>query len=166
MRGIVVLGVLGMSFTTVHADPFGVRNPVPDAPPSAVPDPSPRESDAKVEILDPGYSQRRNGTLVTAAGTVVIGASAVLSFTMKSRYDAALARLEAGDDPYRATDDANHARRVAQVWGTTLFATGVVAVGVGAYLYFTAPLKIRREHVVVVPAVDRDGVGFAVSGGF
>jgi hypothetical protein len=158
---LVVLVVLGMS-TPAKADPFEVRNPVPLAPATT----SARDKEPTVELVDPGYIQRRNGAFVTAGGIAFLGASALVSYTMSVRFDAALARLEAGDDPSRATDDANRAQQIARNWGTGLFVAGVAAVGVGAYLYFSAPMKIRRERVVVVPAVDSNGAGFAISGGF
>jgi hypothetical protein len=159
---LMVIAVLGMLVSTARADPFEIRNPVPDAPPSA--DITPKET--TVEILDPGYVQRRNAVFVTAGGTMLLGASALLSYTMSRRWDAALARLDAGDDPQRAIDSATRAQHTAKWWGTGLFAAGAVAVGVGGYLYFTAPAKVRRERMVVVPAVDRDGVGVSIRGGF
>jgi hypothetical protein len=163
MRGaFAFVVVVGMLVSTAHADPFEIRNPVPDAPSRA----SSSDREPTVELVDPGYAQRRNGVLVAAGGGAFIGASALLSYAMSVRFDAALARLEAGDDPQRATDDALRAQRIARNWGTGLFVAGAVAVGVGAYLYLSAPMKIRRERVVVVPAIDSNGAGFAIAGGF
>lgn len=167
MRGALVCVIVGLLVSTVRADPFDVRNPVPDAPPSTTTiDPF---ATKPVEILDPGYSQRRLGVGFAIGGGVFLAGSLVLSRAMARRYDAALDRLDhldAGDSPASAIDDANHAQHVAKVWGTTLFAAGTLALGASLVLYVTAPAKIRREQLVIAPAVDRDGAGVAISGGF
>jgi hypothetical protein len=155
-----------MCCTTARADPFAVRNPVPDAPPSKTSTIDPFATAPEVELLDPGYSRRRTAAVLAVGGGVLWGASFVLSRTMYARYNAALDRRDAGDDPYQATDDANRAQHIAKVWGTTIFAAGGLAIGAGLLVYASAPPKIRREHVVVMPAIDRDGAGVAISGGF
>ncbi|HUS31225.1 MAG TPA: hypothetical protein VMZ53_22095 [Kofleriaceae bacterium] len=167
MKSVLAFVVVGMVVSTAHADPFAVRNPRPDAPPSVTATQQPARIEQRVEILDPGKSQRRTATIIVAGGGALYVSSLIVSLSMKSRYDDAIARLDSGEgDLQAAVDDANHARRIAQVAGTGLFAAGAVAIGVGAYLYFTAPIKIRREHVAIVPSVDSQGVGLSLSGGF
>jgi hypothetical protein len=161
MRGVLVCVIVGMLASTAAADPFEVRNPVPDAPPSATP-----FAAKTTEILDPGHSQRRIGTWVAVGGGVFVAAGLVLSRQMAHRYKAAVERIDAGRDVASATADANAAAETAKLWGTGLFVTGTVAVATGLCLYLRAPAKIRREQVVVAPIVERDGGGFAISGGF
>jgi len=49
---------------------------------------------------------------------------------------------------------------------TVLVAGGAVAIGVGAYLVIAAPKHERRPAAAIVPAVSRDTIGLAVTGGF
>lgn len=162
MRSVLWFVVVGMSLSTAHADPFAVRNPLP--PTTRTDEPS--EDSPDVSVLDPGKSQRHTGAWVAAGGGAMLAASGALSFYMRSRYDAALDRVQSGDNLRGAIAEADHARNTARVWGTTLFAGGLAAIGVGAYLYFTAPIKIRRERVSVVPSIESDGVGITLTGGF
>lgn len=163
MRSVLWFVVVGMSLSIARADPFAVRNPSPST--TQVEEPRERDN-ADVSVRDPGKSQRHLGTWLAAGGGVMLVASGALSFYMRSRYDAALDRVESGNDLHGAIAEANHARQTAKIWGTTLFAGGAVAIGVGAYLYFTAPIKIRRERVTFVPSIESDRVGFALTGGF
>lgn len=163
MRAALAMVVLGMLVSTARADPFDVRNPVPDAPPSAS---LTVETERPFETLDPGVSRRRLGTLVAGSAIVFWGASFAVSYTMVHRFKVDVELIDAGIDVQRATDDADRALDISRTWGTSLFAAGAVALGTGAYLYFTAPKKFRREHVIVAPAIDRDAVGLAFSGGF
>jgi Tfp pilus assembly protein PilF len=61
---------------------------------------------------------------------------------------------------------ANHARSIAQTWGTGLFIAGAAGVAAAAVLYFTAPAPERINQTVFVPTVSPDQVGFALSGHF
>jgi hypothetical protein len=163
MRGALVCVMFGMLVSTAHADPFGVRNPVPDAPPSAS---VTAESQPTIETIDPGYSRRRTGTLVAASALVFWGTSFAVSYHAGHRFQVDVALIDAGIDVKNATADANRAAEIGRTWGTGFFAAGVVAVGVGTYLYVTAPKKFRREHVTVAPAIGGDVAGVTLSGGF
>jgi hypothetical protein len=169
MRGALVCVLLGMLLTTARADPFAVRNPVPDAPPSASTTDDPFDTNPKVEILDPGYAYRRNATLLAVGGGVLWGGAFVVAQVTRRRYDEALARIDDNssyDEQVDAINDANHAQRIARWVSTPLFVTGALAIGASILVYSEAPPRIRREHIVVMPAVDRDGAGVAISGGF
>lgn len=65
-----------------------------------------------------------------------------------------------------AVKNANGAHDVAHVWGTSIFTVGAVAIGVGVYLYLTAPKQERIDQTVWAPLVGPDRVGLAVTGGF
>lgn len=163
MRGLLVLVLVGAWGSIAHADPFDVRNPVPDAPPSA------SETIATTptfDTLDPGYSRRRLGTLVAASAIVFWGASFAVSYTAAQRFKVDVMFIDEGTNVSKFTDDAHRAAEIGRWWGTGLFAAGAVAIGVGTYLYFSAPNKIRREHVMVAPAIERDAAGFSFSGAF
>jgi len=127
-------------------------------------------------IVDPGAGRRKAAIITASAGGALLVSSLVVSLVAKSRYsrcanNGALkptserdSGCPAGDAA--ATDYANKYQRMAQVWGTSLFVGGAVAVGVASFLYFTAPEKERVDRTVFVPAVGPDQVGFAISGGF
>jgi hypothetical protein len=163
MRGALVCVMFGLLVSTAHADPFDVRNPVPDAPPSAS---VTVDSEPAIKTIDPGYSRRRLGTLVAASAIVFWGTSFAVSYTAAQRFKVDVELVDAGIDVRNATRDADRAAEIGRTWGTGLFAAGVVAIGVGSYLYLTAPKKFRRERVTVVPAVGGDGLGVTLSGGF
>jgi len=61
-----------------------------------------------------------------------------------------------------ALDETRHATRVARDYGTGLAVTGIAAVGIASYLYFTGP----HPQPVVAPAVSPGQVGAIVTGRF
>ena len=162
MRGALVMVVLGMVASTARADPFDVRNPVPDAPPSAS---TATDHEPTNETIDPGHARRRAGVLVASSAIVFWGTSFAISYAMAQRFKVDVMFIDERVDVAGHTADADRALDISRTWGTGLFAAGAVAVGVGAYLYFRAPAKFRREHVVV-PAVGSDTVGVSWSSGF
>jgi hypothetical protein len=124
------------------------------------------ESKPSFTTLDPGHSRRRLGTLVAASAIVFWGTSLAVTYATAQRFEVDLMFIDEGTNVSRFTDDANRAAEIGRWWGTGLFAAGAVAIGVGTYLYFSAPNKIRREHVTVAPTIEGDAAGFSFSGAF
>jgi hypothetical protein len=127
-------------------------------------------------VNDPGAGRRKAAIITASGGGALLVGSLVVSLVAKSRYgrcanNGMLKPLAERDSAcpsgdVAATKDANDNQKLAQVWGTSLFVAGAVAVGVASFLYFTAPEKERVDRTVFVPAVGPDQVGFAITGGF
>lgn len=127
-------------------------------------------------VVDPGAGRRKAAIITASAGGALLVGSLVVSLVAKSRYGRCAnngtlkpaadrdSGCPSGDTA--ATNYANKYQKMAQVWGTSLFVAGAVAVGVASVLYFTAPEKERLDRTVFVPAVGPDQVGFALTGGF
>ena len=49
---------------------------------------------------------------------------------------------------------------------TSMFIVGLAGVGLGAYLYFTAPSATERQRTTIVPTIEPGGGGIAVLGHF
>jgi hypothetical protein len=167
MRTLVMTTLALLTCATARAeriDPFSVRKPL-----TAVEAPAPVVKPDEPLVLDPGKSRRRAGTLTAVAGTTLIAGSATVSYVMKQRYERyaenGRVRPDFPGSLYEATVEANRAQQLARVWGTGLFLAGAATIGAGAYLYFTAPMKVRLERVIV-PVVGDDSVGVAASGRF
>jgi hypothetical protein len=107
-----------------------------------------------VITTDPGASQRKaaNWTMVAAGG--LFASSISLSLYERSEYHDAVARHD--------IPAANHAVMITRNWGTGLFLTGGLVVGVALYLRATAPEK----HTIITPAVAPNSAGAVLSGSF
>ncbi len=139
-------------------------------------------------VVDRGAGRRKAAIITASGGIALIIVSGTLSALAKRQYDKCadngeVDRLnnttgEAGPDDLvdnkacpkqdlkGAADYANKYQRRAAYWGTGLFIAGSVAVGVAAYLYFTAPEKERIDRTVFTPVVSPTEVGFALTRGF
>lgn len=130
-------------------------------------------------VVDPGAGRRKVAIITAASGGGLLLASLFVNLYAMGKYhdcvdpDMAgkldLARLGKGGcpaDDQEATDYANKYQRLSQIWGTTLFSVGAVAVGVAAVVYLTAPAKERVDRTVFAPTVGPDQIGFAASGHF
>lgn len=118
----------------------------------------------------PTSRRQRKRVLIAASvgggGVVVLGISTVLGLGAKSDYNDAKEPCASVDGklvcPTQADRDAvASAFRKADV-ATVLGIGGLALVGVGAYLYFTAP----REGVVVTPMASSSAAGVSISGRF
>jgi hypothetical protein len=121
-------------------------------------------------------SRRTIGKIVTATGVAAFGTGVVLGLVAKSRYDDAIARcrqIPSADDPmtmvYQCDPDDFEATGTAHTLGTVgtvVGGIGLVAVGVGAYLWLRGPKDESNRRVSVVPQVGPDSAGFVAVGRF
>ena len=111
-------------------------------------------------VVDRGAGRRRIALYLALGGGVAWTASAGISLWARSRYD----HYGSIDPPDPVQQ--NHYRSIARYYGTSLLIAGTAAVGLSAYLYFTAPAKERIDQTVFVPAIGRDQIGVAASGSF
>jgi len=155
MRTAACLGLVLVLSGSAFADPFGVRDPAPDAPRSPTATTGPEI--ARDVVLDPGKPQRRLALGLFAGGVALVGGANLFSLYERGRYDDAVAARD-----YAA---ANHAASITRYAGTGMFVGGVAAVGLGAYLYFAADHEKVRT-TVVAPIATGDRAGLAVSGAF
>jgi tetratricopeptide (TPR) repeat protein len=131
-------------------------------------------------VVDRGAGRRKVAIITAAGGGALMIASGILSYLSMKEYEkcAKNGSLDFDDDgiypeascpetdAQAAVDYANKYQKRAQVWGTTLFVAGAVAVGVAGVLYFTAPEKERIDRTVFAPMVSPTEIGLAASGSF
>jgi len=135
-------------------------------------------------VVDRGAGRRKAAIITAAGGGVLLLSSLAVSLYASGKYKECASNgvlldkepAPDGDgqvdascpeqDEQAAVDYANKYQRMAQVWGTTLFVAGTVAVGVAAFLYFTAPDKERIDRTVFVPSVGPNDVGVALMRSF
>lgn len=123
-------------------------------------------------FVDRGRGRRHAGLIVGAAGIGLLAADGIVAWRAASLYhdneacatDATMCK--AGQTKSGALAATDRARTLASWGGDGLFIAGLAAVGIGGYLYFTAPKAERIDRVVWTPAVGPDHVGLAVSGAF
>lgn len=118
-------------------------------------------------------ARRRVGQLTTLAGVVAIGSGLGVGLWANHRYDA---QFE-GEAPHCTTtphgpacdttgQSATDSARTLGNVGTLVGIAGVVATGVGLYLWLRAPSETSDARVSVVPTVGADGAGLAALGRF
>lgn len=120
----------------------------------------------KVELVDlppppvmvrSGKARRRNAYIIGGVGLALIGASAGYSYYVKSDYDNGAGC--GSEDPVQCHKDAQ--RQIKYV-SNGLLAAGTIAVGVGVYLWLTAPSDGEvRPASAFTPVVSPDQVGFS-----
>ena len=128
-------------------------------------------------VVDPGKHRRYAAYGLVAAGggawvfTLVYGLAKQAEFNCFSTDSNA--KCSASDLTRKATLDktaqlkiANNAVDKLNLWGTTSFVLGALAIGGAATLYFTAPERHTVESTAFIPVIGPDQVGFAVSRGF
>jgi len=141
--------------------------PAPPAPPhEAGPTPPGPGPAPGVRAAPTGLGTRRVAALGTgAAALVAIGAGSYFGLHASSLHgqadDLCDERWVCTGNGAQLEDDARTSARVS----TALLATGVVAAGAAAYLWFTGDSG-AGEHVAIVPAVSPRDVGVAVLGRF
>jgi hypothetical protein len=161
---IVVVSVMNVR-ASADPDPFATPNAVPSSR-GVVPEPKP---DTKIESLttcvevDRGKPRRRMAKWIAGAGGALELASFGLGMYEQGRYKDATRNLYVNEN---AVAIANDARNITRYYVTGVFLAGTAALGVAAYLYFTAPPKEALTRTVVVPSVAPDQLGFAIAGGF
>jgi tetratricopeptide (TPR) repeat protein len=123
-------------------------------------------------------SRRTIGKIVTATGLAAFGTGVVIGLVAKSRYDDALGRCVQIDDPndpdpmkmiYQCDPDEFEATGTAHTLGTVgtvVGGIGLVAVGVGAYLWLRGPKDESNRSVSLVPQLGPESVGFVAAGRF
>lgn len=114
-------------------------------------------------------SRRTIGIITTASGAAAIATGVVIGLVAKGRYDDALGTCDQSVDPPRCPPESQtkteNARTLGNV-GTVVGAVGVVAAGVGLYLWLGAPKSSEQRQVSIVPHVNGDGAGLAAIGRF
>lgn len=118
-------------------------------------------------------SRRTIGKITTVVGVVAIGTSVGLGLYANHKYQAQFDGMPApcrtvngikqcNPDGYAAT---NNAILIGNV-GTVVGVVGLVAAGVGAYLWLRSPSEHGERKVAFVPQVGPDGTGIAAVGHF
>jgi len=127
------------------------------------------ERDGETEIVThPGRDQRRAAAAIALGGLVLGGVAFGMCMYERGQWEDARLRLDGattGEARIDAQDDANHAADVAKYAGTAMFAGSVLAVGVAAYLYFSAPRETHRT-IIIGPTVTPTSGGLGLSGAF
>jgi hypothetical protein len=131
-------------------------------------------------VIDRGATRRKAALVTAAGGTALLIASGIVAFYGREKYNGCLGDnaqppplCPLQDNGMPVTSGAqdgvkyvNHYHTLVQVWGTGLFVAGAAAVGVGAYLYFTAPSRERIDRTVFLPTLGPDQIGLAATGRF
>ena len=117
-------------------------------------------------------SRRTIGKISTGVGVAALGTSLVLAVVAKRNYDDATRScnpiIVGGDRVWQCDSSGFAGTRSARTLGTVatvVGGVGLVAVGVGAFLWLRGPKDTERQ-VSVVPHVGADGVGIAAVGHF
>ncbi len=115
--------------------------------------PEPPQPPKKVWVtVDRGPERRRLAYIVGGVGAALLVGDTVFGLVAKHEWDAT-------EHPTTKQSWQNALR----YGGTSIFVVGAGAVAVAAYLYLHAPAPERVERTVVVPAIDRNHVGLALS---
>ena len=114
---------------------------------------------------DPGRNRRLIGLSLGGAGVLGVGIASILTLSARSSYKDALAshcmgQTDLCDD--EGLDTTRAARTRANV-ATAITVVSVAAIAGGAFLYFTAPKRLRTEHALYVAPHAR---GVVVGGRF
>jgi hypothetical protein len=114
---------------------------------------------------DPGRNRRLIGLSLGGAGVLGVGIASILTLSARSSYKDALAnhcmgKTDLCDD--EGLDTTRAARTRANV-ATAVTVVSLAAIGGGAFLYFTAPRRMRTEHALYVAP---HGHGLVVGGRF
>lgn len=115
-------------------------------------------------VVDPGRPRKRIAIGVACGGGALWVAAGGYSLYEKSKYDATATAAAMGDKA--ALAETRRASDRAATYGTGLFVAGSLVIAGAAVIYLTAPSRQVIDRTVLVPVVDRDGVGVAASGRF
>lgn len=117
-------------------------------------------------------SRRKYGAITASVGAAAVITGVTIGLVARSRYNDAtsgcktnpMGDLACGQERYA---DATDARSLANA-GTVIGIAGVAVVGIGAYLWLSAPAdKASTERAVtLLPDVSPDGAGIAAVGRF
>lgn len=135
---------------------------------------------SNVIVIDRGASRRKAGIYTAIGGGTLVLGSALLGMYAANEYCGAgffSSWYKGGGDSCPNVRDVHNGSTTAKSssdsaistarWGGTgMFIAGVAAIGVASYLYFSAPQAEKIDQTVWVPTVDREHVGFALSGRF
>lgn len=153
-------------------DDDGEKQRDPDEDPDQDPDQDPEDPDDQiVDVVDnPGRGRRIAGLVISGVGLVGVASGAGLALKARSDYNDAFdgncdpdTKVCKDDESFQATNDARSLANTA----TVIAIVGGVAVGVGAYLYFSAPSGESSSETALrlTPSISPDGFGFVLSGG-
>lgn len=117
-------------------------------------------------------SRRTIGKITTVTGIAALGTGVVLGFVANRRFDSATARCNRitkdADEVWQCDPqgfaDTRSAHTLGTV-GTVVGGIGLVAIGVGTYLWLRSR-KGEEQQVSVLPHVGPDGAGIAAVGRF
>ncbi|HSS00852.1 MAG TPA: hypothetical protein VLM79_27530 [Kofleriaceae bacterium] len=151
------------------------RAPREIAPPVA---PAPIAPVVKTEAPDkpvddepaPVSHRRLYGAIAGGAGVALIGTSLVFGSLASSKWSDV--KKLCGDDATCEPDQSAEGRRLSDAAhrnatiATGLAIGGAVAVGVGAYLWFTAPSRASRTALRLVPGASPTSAGLTLHGQF
>ena len=126
------------------------------------------------DVVVPALARSRSATrpigkVTMAAGGTLILTGVVIGFISGRRYDDALDGCLVGQTETRCDDpsyDKIHSARNLGNVGTVVTSVGVVAAGVGVYLWLRGPRRHNERSLTVVPQLDGDGGGIAAIGRF
>jgi hypothetical protein len=114
-------------------------------------------------------SRKRNGIIFAVGGALAIVGSGLWANSLQGKIDAAcdepMANCSQGEAKYGEGDSGSWT--LMRYGATPLFVAGIGAIGVGAYLFLTAPSASETPpSTTVAPAIGPDNVGVSVTGRF
>lgn len=108
-----------------------------------------------------GSSRRATGIIFTVAGGTFLATGAVLGLVARSKYK------DCPDDIcVPGVQSENEKARTFGSVGTVVGAVGIVAAGIGVYLWISAPKDPTERRVAVVPSVTPESAGLTAIGRF
>jgi hypothetical protein len=125
-------------------------------------------------IIDRGAKRRKIAIITGVSGGALIAGSLGVAYLAKIKYDSCFdtspmkvfTPTKCAPTDREARDYANKWWWVARYVATPMFGAGVIAVGVGTYLYLSAPQRERIDRTVFVPTIAPDQLGFSAVGHF
>jgi hypothetical protein len=143
----------------------------PVAPPPVAPVVKTEAPETRVtEEPAPASNRRLYGAIAGGAGVALVGTSLVFGRLASSKWSDV--KKLCGDDATCEPDQSAEGRRLSDAAhrnatiATGLAIGGAVAVGVGAYLWFTAPSRASRTAMRLVPGAGPASAGLTLHGQF
>src|SRR5262249_55501441 len=154
----------------LEAAPREPPPPPPPAPVAAAPKATPPDEEKPDEAPVPASNRRMYGAIVGGGGVALIATSLVFGTIARGKWNDV--KKLCGDDATCEPTQSAEGRKLSDAAhldaniATGLAISGAVALGVGAYLWFTAPSSRNRTALQLRPGAGPASLGLTVLGGF